>query len=107
LRQRQVGVEAVDLTCFDNASLPDARFGSEREQRETLMRALRHFGLEDLRIYPQFVSRRERPLHDRSVTARLDDGTIILWDLGGGIDYLFDARRECTVARWINPTDGI
>lgn len=107
LRERQVSIEAVDLTCFDNASLPDARFGSQREQQETLVRALRQFRLEDLRFYPRFVSRRERPLHDRSVTARLDDGTIILWDLGGGIDYLFDARRECTVARWINLMDGI
>lgn len=107
LLERRVQIETVVLTCFDCASLREARFQSDRDQRQALARQLARYQLEDIRLFPNFVSRRERQLHDRSVTARLDDGTVIVWDIGGGIDYLFDRRRECIVARWINPTDGI
>lgn len=107
LRERRARIETVDVTCFENDSIFESRFPSNRDQREALQRALAHFRLQDLRLFPTFVSRRERQLHDRSVTARLDDGSVVVWDIGGGIDYLFDRRRECVVARWINPTDGI
>lgn len=107
LRERRVLLQAVDILCFDNWSLPDARFASDADQRAALKSAIAHFNLDDLRIYPRFVSRRERHLHDRSVTARLEDGTTIVWDVGGGLDFLFDGRRACVVSRWINPSDGI
>jgi superfamily II DNA or RNA helicase len=106
LRERQVTIESADLLCYDNGSLPEFRFASEAEQRAALAQAIRHHRLEDLRLYPRFISKRERKLHDRSVKAMLADGNVILWDVGGGIDYLFNRQRECVVARWINPALG-
>lgn len=107
LRERHVTIESADLLCFDNGSLPEFRFPSDAEQRAALARAIRDHRLEDVRFFPRFISRRERMLHDRSIRAVLADGNVILWDLGGGIDYLMSKHRECVVARWINPASGI
>jgi hypothetical protein len=106
LRSAGVDLERVAVTCWDNDSL-ERNLGSDAVQRRVLSDALNHFGVADIRFLPEFVSRRRRQLHDRSISSRLVDGTRIIWDLGRGIEGLMTPRQQCTITRTVNAPSAL
>ena len=107
LRASGVAPGTVNLLAWDDDSLANERIGSNSEQRRVLREAIAHFRLENMRILPDLVSRRQRPLHDRSVTAYFVDKSSIVWDLGRGIDGFMNPKTHCTIGRWLNLPHGI
>ncbi len=91
-------IERVALTCFDNDSI-ETPFVSQQQQSQTLAEAIAHYQLQNLRFYPDFVSRRVNRLHDRWIEARLASGSKIYWDIGRGIDGFMSPRHDCIVTR--------
>ncbi len=94
-------IERVALTCFDNDSI-ETPFVSQQQQSQTLAEAIAHYQLQNLRFYPDFVSRRVNRLHDRWIEARLASGRKIYWDIGRGIDGFMSPRHDCIVTRTID-----
>lgn len=45
----------------------------------------------------QLSRRQSRSFHDRSVRARMTDGSEIIWDISNGIDGVMMTHKECTV----------
>ncbi len=111
LKSERINLTRVSLQCFDAESLEHG-FASNSVQSASLARLLQERCLDDIRFYPDFVSRRRGvKLHDRRVLAVLDNGGRFLWDLGAGIDGLMLRHRECTISRFYfppgAPLDGI
>jgi hypothetical protein len=111
LKSERVNLARVGLQCFDAESL-DHGFESNSIQAATLAKALEQRSLDDIRFYPDFMSRRRGArLHDRRIVAVLEDGSRFLWDLGAGVDGLMLRHRECTVTRLHYPAgmplDGV
>jgi hypothetical protein len=104
LKAERVNLSRVSLQCFDAESL-DHGFATNDVQAATLARLLQQRSLDDIRFYPDFLSRRRGArLHDRRIVATLDDGGRFLWDLGAGIDGLMLRQRECTLTRFFYPS---
>jgi hypothetical protein len=111
LKSERINLTRVNLQCFDAESL-DHGFDSNGVQAANLAKLLQQRSLDDIRFYPDFVSRRRGGrLHDRRVVALIEDDNRFLWDLGAGIDGLMLRQRECTVTRFHyppgTPLDGV
>ncbi len=111
LKSARINLTRVSLQCFDAESLEHG-FASNEVQASTLARLLQQRSLDDIRFYPDFISRRRGGrLHDRRIMAALEDGSRFLWDLGSGIDGLMLRQRECTIIRFFYPrgipVDGV
>lgn len=107
LRNRGIEIQAIDLECWDAMSI-DRSFVDNTAQSRFLADQIVSAGLGNVRFMPIFRSNRSRTqLHDRTIDAKLDDGSTITWDIGGGIDYLMISGNETTVSRWANLKSGV
>lgn len=107
LRSEGVQFDRVSLACWDNDSLEYGGHVNQQAQARAMLEAIQHFKLDDLRIFPEFISRRQKPLHDRWIKARLGDGTEIIWDLGRGVEGVMSPRHPCTIVRSVNAAEGV
>ncbi len=107
LRERGVGLQTVDLECWDALSIPSDFIDCSAQSR-FLVKQLLDAGLGDVRFLPSFRSKRSGiSLHDRKIVALLVDGSTITWDIGGGIDHIMSRNGQTVIWRWFNLSKGI
>lgn len=98
LMQSARAVEGVSFTTLDADSIQTFPPETDLQQWDDLFRKWDQAFPDSER--PRFIrlSRRQTPdFHDREVSALLEDGQRVIWDLGRGLEALFNKRRECRV----------
>ena len=95
-------VAQVQVKSFDADSLKDCWESDDDQSRDLESRIKNKLPDTELR-HIQKSRRSAEDLHDRSVTAHLDNGEMITWDLGRGIDGVMTARHACTVNAFREP----
>lgn len=91
------GVSSVHVISFDSDALRDCYESDEQQRRDLQTRVASKLPNAEFR-HVQKSKRNCVDLHDRSVTAVLDDrGDQVIWDLGRGIDGVMTAKFACTV----------
>lgn len=96
------GIAQVQVVSFDAVSLHDCWESDDQQTRD--LRSRMTSKLPDAEFHHVQKSRRYADdLHDRSVTAHLDNGDRVIWDLGRGIDGVMTARHACTVNAFREP----
>lgn len=90
-------IAAVQIVAFDADSVQTRECESTNDQRKDLEQRWGRM-LASVKLNLSQKSRRSvGDLHDRFVKAWLENGDIIIWDLGRGIDGIMSARWSCVV----------
>ncbi len=107
LRERGVGIQTVDVECWDADSVA-REFIDCSAQSRFLVKQMLDAGLGDVRFLPSFRSKRSGiNLHDRKIVALFVDGSTLTWDIGGGIDHIMSRNAKTVICRWFNLSKGI
>lgn len=96
------GVASISVVSFDADSLKDCWESDDDQRRDLAARVKAKLPEVDFR-HIQKSRRHADDLHDRSVTAKLDGGDQVIWDLGRGIDGVMTAKHACTVNAYREP----
>ena len=90
------GISSVQIVSFDADALQDNWESDDDQRRDLSTRIASKLPNAEFR-HIQKSRRSSDDLHDRSVTAVLDGGDRVIWDLGRGIDGVMTAKYACTV----------
>ncbi|MFB0613981.1 DEAD/DEAH box helicase [Aurantiacibacter poecillastricola] len=96
------GVTHVQVKSFDADSVKDCWESDDEQSRDLQSRMAGKLPDAEFR-HIQKSRRSAEDLHDRSVTALLENGEKVIWDLGRGIDGVMTARNACTVNAFREP----
>lgn len=98
LARSAVRVRHATVVSWDADSAGRDAVETSREQYDDLQRQWGHATADPPPLRHIQLSRRQsRSFHDRSVRAKMADGSEIIWDVSNGIDGVMMTHKECTV----------